>query len=49
MESLNLASKPSDALFRADSPSYADLARFAASQGDLSDSSDEPITCDCGN
>ncbi|RRW33165.1 phosphoadenosine phosphosulfate reductase domain-containing protein [Ectopseudomonas oleovorans] len=48
MESLNLASKPSGARFRADGPSYADLARFAASQGDLFDPTDEPITCYCG-
>jgi hypothetical protein len=33
MESLNLASKPSGARFRADGPSYTDLARFAASGG----------------
>ncbi len=49
MESLNLASKPSGARFRADGPSYADLARFAASQGDLFDGSDEPISCYCGD
>lgn len=48
MESLNLASKPSGARFRADGPTYAELARFAASQGDLFDPSDEPIGCYCG-
>ena len=49
MESLNLASKPSGARFRADGPTYAELARFAANQGDLFDSSDEPISCYCGD
>jgi 3'-phosphoadenosine 5'-phosphosulfate sulfotransferase (PAPS reductase)/FAD synthetase len=49
MESLNLASKPSGARFRADGPSYADLARFAADQGDLFDAPDEPIACFCGD
>src|SRR3546814_17220370 len=42
MESLNLASKPSGARFRADGPSYADLARSAAHQGDLFDAPEEP-------
>ncbi|MGK8436745.1 phosphoadenosine phosphosulfate reductase family protein [Ectopseudomonas hydrolytica] len=49
MESLNLASKPSGARFRADGPTYAELARFAASQGDLFDPGDEPIGCYCGD
>ncbi|EDT3379564.1 phosphoadenosine phosphosulfate reductase family protein [Salmonella enterica subsp. enterica serovar Mbandaka] len=49
MESLNLASKPSGARFRVDGPSYADLARFAADQGDLFDPADEPIACFCGD
>lgn len=49
MESLNLASKPSGARFRADGPTYAELARFAAALGDLFDDSDEPITCYCGD
>lgn len=49
MESLNLASKPSGARFRADGPSYADLARFVADQGDLFDPTDEPIACFCGD
>ena len=48
MESLNLASKPSGARFRADGPSYADLARFAAEQGDLFDAAEEPLACFCG-
>lgn len=33
-ESLNLASKPSGTRFRVHGPSYAGLARFAASQRD---------------
>ncbi len=49
MESLNLASKPSGARFRADGPSYADLARFAADQGDLFDAAEESIACFCGD
>lgn len=49
MESLNLANKPSGARFRADGPTYAELTRFAASQGDLFDPSDEPISCYCGD
>ncbi|WP_262405512.1 hypothetical protein [Pseudomonas fluorescens] len=49
MESLNLASKPSGARFRADGPTYAELARFAADQGDLFDPTDEPIPCYCGD
>lgn len=48
MESLNLASKPSGARFRADGPSYAQLARFAESQGDLFDPSEDAIGCYCG-
>ncbi|EPO4283157.1 Nin-like protein [Pseudomonas aeruginosa] len=49
MESLNLASKPSGARFRADGPSYAQLARFAESQGDLFDPSEDAIGCYCGD
>lgn len=45
----NLASKPSGARFRADGPSYADLARFAADQRDLFDGANEPIACFCGD
>ena len=37
------------ARFRADGPSYADLARFAADQGDLFDAAEEPIACFCGD
>lgn len=49
MESLNLASRPSGARFRADGPTYADLARFAADQRDLFDADDEPLACFCGD
>jgi 3'-phosphoadenosine 5'-phosphosulfate sulfotransferase (PAPS reductase)/FAD synthetase len=50
MESLQLASKPSGARFRIDGPSYADLARLAASQQDLFVSGDEEaIPCFCGD
>lgn len=49
MESLNLASKPSGARFRADGPTYAQLARFAATQGDLFDTSEDAIACYCGD
>ena len=49
LESLNLASKPSGARFRADGTSYAELPHFAASQGDLFDPFDESITCYCGD
>ena len=49
MESLNLASRPSGARFRNDGPSYADLARFAADQGDLFDAAEEAIACFCGD
>lgn len=49
MESLNLASRPSGARFRADGPSYADLARFAADQHDLFDPAEEAIPCFCGD
>jgi len=49
MESLNLASKPSGARFRADGPSYADLARFAANQTDMFDAVDDAPACFCGD
>ncbi|WP_338807030.1 phosphoadenosine phosphosulfate reductase family protein [Pseudomonas chlororaphis] len=49
MESLNLASKPSGARFRADGPTYAQLARFAATQGDLFDTNEDAIACYCGD
>ncbi|MBA5201350.1 phosphoadenosine phosphosulfate reductase family protein [Pectobacterium aroidearum] len=49
MESLNLASKASGTRFRIDGPSYADLARFAANQGDLFDSTEDAVACFCGD
>ncbi len=49
MESRNLAGKPSGARFCADGPTYAELARFAADQGELFDPAEEPITCYCGD
>jgi 3'-phosphoadenosine 5'-phosphosulfate sulfotransferase (PAPS reductase)/FAD synthetase len=49
MESLNLASKPSGARFRADGPGYADLARFAVDQRDLFDPAEEALACFCGD
>ncbi|MDR1935893.1 MAG: Nin-like protein, partial [Candidatus Accumulibacter sp.] len=49
MESLNLARKPGGARFRLHGPGYAELARFAACQRDLFDSSDETIACFCGD
>jgi hypothetical protein len=49
MESLNLASRPSGARFRNDGPSYADLARQAAEQGDLFDGCEEAVACFCGD
>jgi hypothetical protein len=49
MESLNLASKLSGARFRADGPSYADLARFVASQGDFFDAVQDAPACFCGD
>ena len=49
MESLNLASKPSGARFRADGPGYADLARFANCQGDLFYPIEDNMACFCGD
>ncbi|MDR3220770.1 MAG: phosphoadenosine phosphosulfate reductase family protein [Candidatus Accumulibacter sp.] len=50
MEALNLSRKPGGARFRIDGPSYADLARIAASQQDLFFSGDEEaIPCFCGD
>jgi len=37
------------AVFRADAPSYAQLATFAQDQGELFDVEQEPITCFCGD
>jgi 3'-phosphoadenosine 5'-phosphosulfate sulfotransferase (PAPS reductase)/FAD synthetase len=50
MESLGIASKPAGARFCKDTPSYADLARFAADQRDMFDSNDEEaLACFCGD
>ena len=49
MEALNLASKPSEARFRVDGPSYADLARLAKNQADLFDAVDDALACFCGD
>jgi 3'-phosphoadenosine 5'-phosphosulfate sulfotransferase (PAPS reductase)/FAD synthetase len=49
MEALALASKPSGAVFRSDRPSYAQMAEFAADQGDMFDPSEEAIACFCGD
>jgi hypothetical protein len=49
MEALALASKPSGAVFRSDRPSYAQMASFAADQGDMFDPSEEAIACFCGD
>ena len=49
MENTSLASKPSGAVFRSDRPSYAQMAEFAADQGDMFDPSEEAIACFCGD
>jgi 3'-phosphoadenosine 5'-phosphosulfate sulfotransferase (PAPS reductase)/FAD synthetase len=49
MEAMTLASKPSGAVFRSDRPSYAQMAEFAADQGDMFDPSEEAIACFCGD
>jgi hypothetical protein len=49
MEALPLASKPSGAVFRSDRPSYAQIASFAADQGDMFDQNEEAIACFCGD
>ena len=49
MEALALASKPSGAVFRADRPSYAQMAAFAADQRDMFDPAEEAIACFCGD
>lgn len=46
---LALASKPSGAVFRSDRPSYAQMAAFAADQGDMFDPAEEAISCFCGD
>jgi hypothetical protein len=49
MEALSLASKASGTRFRIDGPSYADLARIAASQQDLFSGAEDAIPCFCGD
>lgn len=49
MEALELASKPSGAVFRSDRPSYAQMAAFAADQVDMFDVNEEAISCFCGD
>jgi 3'-phosphoadenosine 5'-phosphosulfate sulfotransferase (PAPS reductase)/FAD synthetase len=50
MEALDLSRKPGGARFRIDGPSYADLARIAASQRELAFSGgEEAIPCFCGD
>jgi hypothetical protein len=50
MEALELSRTPGGARFRLNGPSYADLARLAASQPDLFVSGDEEaIPCFCGD
>jgi len=46
---LALASKPSGAVFRSDRPTYAQMARFAAQQGDMFDQDEEALACFCGD
>lgn len=49
MESLELASKPSGAVFRSDRPSYASMLQFSRDQGDMFDPNEEAIPCFCGD
>jgi hypothetical protein len=49
IEGLALASKPSGAVFRSDRPSYAQMAKYAASQHDMFDPNEEAIACFCGD
>ena len=46
---LELASKPSGAVFRSDRPSYASMTKFAAEQVDMFDPNEESIACFCGD
>lgn len=46
---LTLTSKPSGAVFRSDRPSYAQMAAYAADQGDMFDQDEEAIACFCGD
>lgn len=48
-ESIRLASKPSGGVFRTDRPTYAQMAAYAADQGDMFDPNEEPIPCFCGD
>ncbi|MBS7560137.1 phosphoadenosine phosphosulfate reductase family protein [Pseudomonas sp. RC4D1] len=49
MEALELASRPSGARFRNDSPTYAEMASFLVNQGDLFDSGEAATSCFCGD
>lgn len=49
MEALALASKPSGATFRKDRDSYQSMLNFSANQMPMFDSSDESISCFCGD
>lgn len=44
-----MASKQSGAVFRSDRPSYAQMASFAADQGDMFNKDEEAIACFCGD
>lgn len=44
-----MASKPSGAVFRSDRPTYAQMAAYAADQGDMFDTNEEAIACFCGD
>jgi 3'-phosphoadenosine 5'-phosphosulfate sulfotransferase (PAPS reductase)/FAD synthetase len=46
---LELASKPSGAVFRSDRPSYASMIKFSAEQKDMFDPNEETIACFCGD
>lgn len=49
LESTPFASKPSGAVFRSDRPTYAQMAAYAADQGDMFDTNEEAIACFCGD
>ena len=49
MEGLGIASKPDGARFCKDTPSYADMARFAVDQVDMFDHNEEALACFCGD
>lgn len=48
MEALPLASQENGVRFRNDTPTYAQLARFAAEQRDLFDPDEQALPCYCG-